>query len=78
LSLTNAPGNLHYGRYGDYRNCLHYLKDDASWRACKQGKGPAGEKTAENVAKGVMRRLTYNPDFGRMTQEMDAFLARIN
>jgi len=25
-----------------------------------------------------MRRLTYNPDFARMTQEMDAFLARTN
>ncbi len=76
LSLTVSPENPHYGRNGDYRNCLHYLKDAKSWKACKAGEGPAGEITAENLSRGVMRRLTYNPDFANMLQQMDAFLAR--
>jgi len=78
LSLTIAPENPHYGKNGDYRNCLHYLKDESKWKACKQGRGPAGEITKNNLNRGVMRRLTYNPDYVHMVQEMDAFLARLN
>jgi esterase/lipase len=77
LSLTVSPDNPHYGRNGDYRNCMHYLDDAEKWRACKAGQGPAGEITKENLGRGVMRRLTYNPDYANMLQQMDAFLARI-
>jgi esterase/lipase len=78
LSLTIAPENPHYGKNGDYRNCLHYLKEESLWKACKQGQGPAGEITKENLSKGVMRRLTYNPDYAHLLREIDAFLARVN
>jgi esterase/lipase len=74
LSLTNAPENPHYGRQGDYRNCLHYLKDPASWKICKQDAVPLGELNEELLAQGVLRRLTYNPDFAHMLRQMDAFL----
>jgi hypothetical protein len=74
LSLTNAPENPHYGRQGDYRNCLHYLKDPASWKICKQDAVPLGELNEDLLAQGVLRRLTYNPDFAPMLRQLDAFL----
>jgi esterase/lipase len=77
LSLTNSPANPHYGRNGDYRNCMHYLKKPESWERCKREPVPAGEITEENLGKGVLRRLTYNPDFPNLLANLDAFLAKL-
>jgi len=76
LSITIAPNDPHYGKNGDYANCLHYREDIQKQKACKKG-GPniwRGETTVMNKYKYVLRRLTYNPNFDQLTSSMDKFL----
>lgn len=75
LSLVASPGNAHYGRKGDYRNCLHYLQNLEKMERCKSEIGiPAGEILAEKLTGPVFMRLTYNPDFDGLLNEIDSFL----
>ncbi len=79
LSVHLPPNNPHYGRNGDYRNCLHYLKDEAKSALCRAG-GKAvllGEVTGENLQRHVIRRLTYNPDFSNMIAKLERFLTDV-
>lgn len=77
LSLLIPPGDAHYGRAGDYSNCLHYYPQDPSYyAACKQN-GPGvlqGEVTPDNLRAGLMRRLTYNPHFDGLMAAMQTFI----
>jgi len=83
------PGNAHYGRYGDYANCLHYTSHDKRCE-CKTEQmrldhcGPArvvpepsyGEKAKGlDEQNGVMRRLTFNPYFDDMLTDIKKFIA---
>ncbi len=75
-AIPVAPENRHYGRDGDYKNCMHYLGDKKNWELCKSDSEEVqlGEKTKENLKEHTIRRLTYNPDFDGMLTEMDRFL----
>lgn len=79
LSLHVSPDNPHYGRHADYFNCMHYLGDAARWKACKDGTGNVkyGEISEAAMEKYVLRRVTYNPDYDRLMNDLDAFLDRV-
>ncbi len=78
ISIPIAPDNPHYGVHGDYRACLSYLKDAGALQECKTRPDISFGETGAGNPKGlVFARLTYNPDFAHMTQEMDRFLAGI-
>lgn len=67
------------GETGSYRSCLHYENDLEKQARCMTEKDlPTGEITPENlITHGVMRRLTYNPHFGRMMEHLDAFILHL-
>lgn len=78
ISIAVAPENAHYGRLGDYRNCKHYLDDPKAWSACKTANPIArGERGTDKPKGTIFARLTYNPDFEHLTQELDQFLGRV-
>jgi len=75
LAMTMPPDDPHYGKKGDYKNCLHYrnqsgdkkicLEDDTVWQ---------GEISRKNRNQGIVRRLTYHPRFQEMMNDLDLFL----
>ena len=75
LTLIMPPDDPHYGKEGDYINCLHYrkypkekeicLEDDTVWQ---------GEISRKNKKEGVMRRLSYHPHYQGMMNDLDLFL----
>jgi esterase/lipase len=69
----------HYGSNGNYANCLHYFpKVPDKYSRCKDKKEDyLGELTDENMKKGVIRRLMYNPSFGRLTSSLGEFIERL-
>jgi len=82
-ALPIAPDDPRYGAAGDQLDCGHYYHetDTPNWLLCLDpGKTPAnseiryGEITERNLAAHVMRRLTYNPDFAALADEILAFL----
>ena len=75
---TNSPDNLHYGTKGKYRNCGHYQTDMEKFRQCKQGTDViVGERTEINLnLDKPLQRLTYNPFFQEMLEEISLFLKK--
>ena len=73
------PDDPHYGRNGDYRNCLYYKQGSPERNKCLTDSNIwKGETTAENIEKyKVVARLTYNPYFDGMCQKMTEFLQSI-
>lgn len=90
-SFVVKPENPHYGRNGDYADCLHYAtakKDKNKYCDCitPQMSAPQctvkgsstifyGERDKKSVEENVLRRLTFNPHFTAMTDEIRKFLA---
>jgi esterase/lipase len=83
IGLPIDPSNARYGRNSSYRSCLHYYweKDAPSWFFCSDpAKTPAnsevryGEISEANLSAHVMRRLTYNPDFDHLAEDLVGFL----
>ncbi|MFY8274542.1 alpha/beta hydrolase [Pseudoalteromonas sp. SSDWG2] len=78
ISVINSPQHPYYGELGQYRNCGSYLDDDALYKRCKTAPHVlVGERTAANLDKGVLKRLTYNPFFSELEQDMRRFLAQL-
>ncbi len=75
-AITLPPGDAHYGKNGDYRNCLHYRPGSDQRMRCQSACVPTkGEKSAGNLKKyDPLQRLTYNPLYDDMVIEMDRFL----
>ncbi len=78
-ALLLPASDTHYGAEGDYRNCLHYLgKTTEKYPLCKEGKEDfIGEVTDENLKKGVVRRLMYNPNYDGMERALEAFIGSL-
>lgn len=80
-AIVMPPHDEHYGANGEYANCLHYYDDDkTSYHACRAG-GPEtwlGEVHAQNLQRGVVRRLMYNPHFAAMESSMQRFIAGLS
>lgn len=77
VSILLPQEDRHYGRAGEYSNCLHYYPDDMEKFAICRGSSPAvlqGEITASSLRAGVMRRLTYNPHFSALEVSMHRFI----
>lgn len=82
-ALPIAAADPHYGRAGDYLDCRHYYyeTDTPNWLIClDEAKTPAnsairyGEVTEPNLDAHVMRRLTWNPDFTALSDDIVTFL----
>ena len=80
IATTHSPDNPHYGVKGEYRNCGHYVKDVERHQACKQSKQVIkGEVTAANLMKdSPIQRLTYNPYYHEMLDDITLFLKAID
>jgi len=84
VALPIAPGNPRYGAKAAYVDCAHYYWEAAtpSWFVCMDPSATAaisevrrGEISEANLRRQVVRRLTYNPDFAAMVEDLLAFLA---
>ena len=79
-SVHIAPANAHYGAHGDYRSCGQASDESADAVArCLAAPHPwRGEVFGDNravVPDGApVARLTYNPRFGELLEEIDEFL----
>jgi len=76
-AIVMPPEDSHYGKAGEYSNCVHYYPDDmGKYEACL--KNPAqdfqGEVTEKNLKSGILRRLTYNPNFAALKESMSRFI----
>jgi esterase/lipase len=78
-ALVLPEGDPHYGINGAYANCLHYFpKSPDKYRQCKDKKEDySGELTDENMKKGVIRRLMYNPSFSGLASSLSEFIERL-
>jgi len=93
LSFVVRPDNPHYGRNGDYANCLPYDRDSDREKYCScitpsmlQNKCYGyrvaagyvyGEHDKKSVKEHVVRRLTFNPYFSEMATRIDRFIESI-
>ncbi|MFA6015505.1 MAG: alpha/beta fold hydrolase [Gallionellaceae bacterium] len=71
----------YYGVNGNYRNCLHYLPNRLEdFITCQQDKQQTlfGEITTENLGKGLLCRLMYNPSFSALQTALQQFIARLD
>ena len=87
IALLAAPQNPRYGATAKSNDCLHYsfVKDTPKGRACAgeasdEAEQPLryGETSEGNLQNYTLRRLTYNPDFDHMAEQMIDFLKRSN
>ena len=75
ISLFVDENNIWYGRNGKYRNCLYYFNRKKDYAQCKTGKNPLrGEITRDNLRKGILTRLTYNPFMDSLFTELSRYL----
>jgi len=75
-SLLLSPENPHYGERGALRFCTHYYRlDPDKYRRCKAGEEDClGEMFDESDDCQVIRRLTWNPGYADMLDEIQTFL----
>lgn len=76
-AIVIAPEDEHYGRAGNYVNCLHYYENDSErYLAClSQPQADwQGETTGQNLGYGLLRRLMYNPHYAEMEASMQKFI----
>jgi hypothetical protein len=69
--------DVHYGLEGEYSNCIHYYPDDIEkFISCNNNPQSVlqGEVTKQNLKKGVLRRLMYNPNFSALKVTMKKFI----
>ncbi|MGI9509190.1 MAG: alpha/beta hydrolase [Geminicoccaceae bacterium] len=86
IALLAAPDNPRYGASRVY-DCLHYSwgEDTPEGQVCtgaEEGEGSRylryGDMSDDNLKNYVLRRLTYNPDFDHMAEQLIKFLERSN
>lgn len=77
-AIVMPPDDGHYGRAGDYANCLHYYPNDISrYEQCRAASCDPwqGEVTEQNLQHGLLRRLMFNPHYAAMENSMREFIA---
>ena len=80
MSMLLPATNVHYGKQGDYINCLHYLcKQKDKFKRCQMSNPTEIKYGAkpDSEAKNLIRRLLYNPDFTNMMAKIDIFIKQI-
>lgn len=85
VSVHISPDNPHYGRSGDYKNCLHYSDDAKKLNECKLTENKKVKYGETNLIDKklisedeIFRRLTFNPDFENMCEEIFTFITQDN
>jgi esterase/lipase len=76
-AIVIPPEDTHYGVAGGYSNCVHYYPGDMQkYAACLKHpeQDMQGEITETNLAAGILRRLTYNPNFAALKASMQRFI----
>jgi hypothetical protein len=74
ISIPYGPKNIWYGKNGKYRSCLHYHQKN-EYDLCKSSNEVFyGEVTPENLEKGTIVRLSYNPFINKLFADIGEFL----
>jgi esterase/lipase len=76
-AIVLPPSDTHYGEAGEYANFLHYYPEAMEkYTACVTHPELAeqGEVTENLPGSGMIRRLTYNPDFAGLAVSMSRFI----
>ncbi|MBI1821383.1 MAG: alpha/beta fold hydrolase [Nitrospirae bacterium] len=75
-AIVLSAASAHYGINGDYAYCSHYFpKEMGKYDRCKNKKEDyLGEISEENLKKGVIRRLMYNPNFDSLESSLSQFI----
>ena len=76
-AIVIPPEDTHYGAAGEYSSCVHYYPDDMEkYAACLRHPEQdfQGEITEKNLKAGILRRLTYNPNFAALKVSMQRFI----
>jgi esterase/lipase len=74
VSLPNNAQNIWYGENAKYRNCMHYYQEK-EYDICKKSREIfRGEVTEENLNKGILTRISYNPFMDKLLADLDQFL----
>jgi hypothetical protein len=85
-ALPIARDDRRYGAAAGYFDCAHYYWETRTpkWLLCvDRTKTPAnsairyGEITEQNLARYIVRRLTYNPDFDALVRAILEFIDRL-
>jgi esterase/lipase len=79
-AIVIPPEDRHYGAAGEYSNCVHYYPDEMEkYAACLKHpeQDYQGEITEKNLKAGILRRLTYNPNFAALKVSMQRFIDRV-
>ena len=79
-AIVMPPEDRHYGAAGEYSNCVHYYPDEMEkYAACLRHpeQDYQGEITEKNLKAGILRRLTYNPNFAALKVSMQQFIDRM-
>ncbi len=74
ISLPISPDNYHYGKNGDYKHCLRYLKNKQKSARCLDENNKDIAYGSLNLKEDIFRRLTYNPDFKNMCDTLYNFI----
>jgi esterase/lipase len=76
-AIVMPPEDAYYGANGGYANCLHYYDTDSErYKACMSQPGEVwwGEVNPQNLERGLLRRLMYNPHYAAMEASMQKFI----
>lgn len=76
-AIVIPPEDRHYGAGGAYCNCVHYYpREMDKYRSCMAHPEHAwqGEITKKNLRMGLLRRLTYNPNFAELKISLRQFI----
>ena len=79
-AIVSPEGNAHYGETGSYCSCSHYYPANLEkYSACNDNVKDVfqGELTNKNLKTGVVRRLTYNPNYPELLVSMKEFIDRL-
>jgi len=79
-AIVLPADDAHYGSAGDYANCAHYYPHELEkYLVClaHSDQTSLGEITPNNLQKGIMRRLMYNPNFTGLKIAMRRFISSL-
>ena len=76
-AIVLPESDTHYGASGSYSSCSHYYPGNLEkFSACNDNVKIIfhGELTANNLKTGIVRRLTYNPNYSELLTSMKKFI----
>jgi len=76
-AIALPESDTHYGASGTYSSCSHYHPGNLEkFSACNDNVKNIfqGELTTNNLKAGIVRRLTYNPNYSELLTSMKEFI----